>query len=287
MSSVASRLRNDLSSITERLVSLIGELRVERLDRFGDGIVIIAPDYYWGEPSPEQTNHQLTIKHDYDEWHEILRSVFRDPTSDVGRRIAEAHSGLIQWTELSSNWSVTPNPATNQNNLRLDASKYDDILAILEAGGPTNEILIPDTNALAGQPDPERYRSIPGSDEFVFMLLPTVLGELDDLKNNHRNPEFRDKVNKAITRIKGWRNQGNLREGVVVNKTITVKAVAREPDMNKTLSWLVSDNKDDRIIGSVLDVQAANPTSRVVLITGDINLSNKADLARVETAELV
>ena len=53
-----------------------------------------------------------------------------------------------------------------------------------------------------------------------------------------------------------------------------------------TLKWLDEDNCDDRIIASVLEVQSSNPTARVVLVTGDINLLNKADVARIESAEL-
>ena len=67
----------------------------------------------------------------------------------------------------------------------------------------------------------------------MFLLLPTVLAELDTLKNNHRNSDFRKKVNKVIARVKGWRTQGTLRNGVTVSGTITVKAVASEPDMAK------------------------------------------------------
>ncbi len=147
-------------------------------------------------------------------------------------------------------------------------------------------VLIPDTNAIADNPDPTQYRAITGDDSFIFLLLPTVLGELDQLKNNHRNPDFREKVNKAITRIKGWRHQGHLPSGVTVDGTITVKAVAKEPDMSATLTWLDKENRDDRIIASVLDIQSSYPNAQVVLITGDINLSNKADLARIETSEI-
>ena len=162
-----------------------------------------------------------------------------------------------------------------------------EILAIIEASGPMPPVLIPDTNAIAGNPDPTQYRTITGDGSFIFLLLPTVLAELDDLKNTHRNPDFREKVNRVITRVKGWRKQGTLRNGVTVDRTITVKAVAIEPDMQDTLPWLDKENRDDRIIASVLEVQSSYPNARVVLITGDVNLSNKADLARIETSELV
>ena len=100
-------------------------------------------------------------------------------------------------------------------------------------------------------------------------------------------PDFRDKVNKVITRVKGWRNQGTLRRGVTVDGTITVRAVAIEPNMQDTLTWLDKENRDDRNIASVLEVQSTYPNARVILITVDVNLANKADLARILTADLV
>ena len=170
--------------------------------------------------------------------------------------------------------------------MRDDAELFVRILEIVEVNGAVEIILVPDTNAIIGKPDPTQYKAIAGDDKFVFLLLPTVLAELDTLKNNHRNPDFRKKVNKVITRVKGWRTQGTLRDGVTVSETMTVKAVASEPNMQRTLKWLDKDNRDDRIIASVLEVQSTYPTARVVLVTGDINLLNKADVARIESAEL-
>ena len=286
MSSTVSRLRSDLHSITGELEALIQELPVKWLDRSGDGVVIIAPEYYWGELSAKQMNTQLAIKRDYEEWFEVMSSVLAKATDDLDRRIREADRDLRMWIELRSNWSLQPDPVSNEKSLRNDADKFMKVLSIIEASGPIPPVLIPDTNAIVSNPDPTQYRTIVDGGNFTFLLLPTVLAELDELKNAHRNPEFRDKVSKVIRRIKGWRNQGPLRNGVTVDGTITVRAVAVEPDMQHTLTWLDKGNRDDRIIASVLEVQASYPNARVVLITGDVNLSNKADLARITISDL-
>ena len=286
MSSIASRLQTGLHSITERLANLIRELPVERRNKDVMGVVVIAPDFYWGQVAAEQLNKQLTIKRSYEEWLEILRSAFRSATNNLDRRIRKADQGFRRWVELSSNWSISPDRKENEKKLWDAAKQFENLLEILASDSNGEIILIPDTNTIVSEPDPTKYKDISGGDNFVFLLLPTVLAELDDLKNFHRNPEFRDKVKKVITRIKGWRNQGPLRDGVTVSRTITVRATANEPDMQHTLTWLDRDNRDDRIIASVLEVQSAHPASRVVLITGDINLSNKADVAQVENAEL-
>ena len=65
MPSTVSRLRSDLNSLTQRLGVLVQELPIKWLERSGGGVVIIAPEYYWGEPSAEQLNAQLAIKRDF------------------------------------------------------------------------------------------------------------------------------------------------------------------------------------------------------------------------------
>ena len=286
MSSVAARLQSDFDALTDRIADLIRELPIERLNRYSSSVIIVAPDYHWGKASSEQLNAQLAIKRDYEEWFDIFKSVFAKATDHLNRRIEKTDSRVRTWVELKSNWSISYDRAANEEKLRADAKPFYEMLAILDTNGAGETILIPDTNAIVGEPAPSHYKAIACDDTFVFLLLPTVLAELDALKINHRNPDFRKKVNKVITRIKGWRNQGGLREGVTVDRTITVKAVASEPKMDNTLSWLDKNNRDDRIVASVLEIQSTYPNARVVLVTGDINLSNKADVARIETAEL-
>ena len=286
MPSVAARLQSDLEALTDRIADLIRELPIARRYKNGRSVVIIAPSYYWSGATYEQVNAQLAIKRDYEEWFDIFKSVFAKATDHLNRRIEKADSQVRQWIELKSNWSLSYDRTANEEKLRADVKHFYEMLAVLDPTGSGETILIPDTNAIIGEPAPIHYKSIACDDTFVFLLLPTVLAELDALKISHRNPDFKEKVNKVITRIKGWRNQGSLREGVTVDRTITVKAIASEPNMENTLSWLDENNRDDRIIAGVLEVQSTQPNARVVLITGDINLSNKADVARIETEEL-
>ena len=284
MPSTAARLQSDVHSITERLADLIRELPVKRFETYG--MLLAAPDYCWGEATAEQRHTQLAIKRDYEKWFEILRSVFRTPTNDLNQKIQEADIEFRKWIELGQNQSIDSDREVTEKRLRDDAERFVKLLKILTAGQVSEIILIPDTNAIVREPDPTQYKDIAGDDSFVFLLLPTVLAELDELKNNHRNPDFREKVNKVITRIKGWRNQGKLLDGITVNKTIAVRAVASEPDMRHALTWLKENNQDDQIIAAVLEVQSTHPAARVALVTGDVNLSNKADVAQIENAEL-
>lgn len=117
-----------------------------------------------------------------------------------------------------------------------------------------------------------------------------MLGELDELKIAHKNPAVREAAKRAITRIKGWRDQarragGTLNDGTVVDRSITVQSLHVEPDAKSSLSWLDASVPDDRIVAAVLAVAAEHPAARVVPVTGDVNLQNKADAAMVESAE--
>ena len=284
MISSVSRLQSVLRSLTERLVELIRAVPIERLERY-NGVLFIAPDYYWGEASAEQLNEQLHIKRDYDVWIQSFQLLFRGSSDDLTRRIREHDKEMRTWIELGENWSLTSSQDENEEKLRAASRQLENLLGIV-ASKEGEIILVPDTNAIANESDPTKYRHIAGHDTYVFLLLPTVLAELDTLKNTHHNPNFREKTRRAIARIKGWRTQGTLLGGVTVHKTVTVRAIGTEPDMGNSLSWLDKDNRDDRIIASVLEVQSAHPTSHVVMVTGDVNLLNKADLASIEATEL-
>lgn len=119
----------------------------------------------------------------------------------------------------------------------------------------------------------------------TIVLFPTVLTELDKLKIVHRDAEFRQKIISIINRIKGLRSQGRLLDGVIVHKSILIKMVATEPDFEHTLHWLDNGNSDDRIIASALEIQVRNPSDTVILVSSDINLQNKAEMANLPYLE--
>ena len=133
MPSTVSRLFSDLNSLIQRLGELVQELPIKRLERNGDGVNIILPEFYWGEPSNEQRNIQIAIKRDYEEWFEVFRSVFAKAPEDLNRNIQRADQQLRKWIELRSNWSIQPDPASSRKNLEADAGQFLEILEIIEA----------------------------------------------------------------------------------------------------------------------------------------------------------
>ena len=282
---LSNKLRNHLREITDGLCTLLKGILIKRMEEY-PGIAIVAPKYYWGKLSSLQENEQLKLKRKYDTIAELLKLVFCNAPNGVAYKLDESDKMFRMWLELESNWGLSKNPEENLIEVKKASERIESLIDILDVDAEGQIILIPDTNSLLISSDPSAYITIPGSDRFVFLLLPTVLGELDSLKILHRNPDVREKAQKAIKRIKGWRKQGSLTEGVKVHKSITVLAEHKEPDMKNSLSWLDDKNSDDRIIASVLAVQSTFPSSRIILVTGDINLQNKADSAIIEIGEL-
>lgn len=115
----------------------------------------------------------------------------------------------------------------------------------------TKTILVPDTNALLNDNILSEWKF----DKFELLLIPTVLTELDKLKNDRSKPNRSDNANSIIRQIKKFRRRGRLTEGVTVRANkIYLKAIAVEPDFKNTLSWLDINNQDDRIVASFLEV---------------------------------
>ena len=225
-----SNLKDNLRSLTDQLAHLIKDVPIGHINRFDGNMVWMGPEYYWAEPSPESRNLQLKIRQEYDQWAELLHLILSNAPKDITRNLDEADKTFRKWLELESNWSLTQNQERNEQVFREETTKLVELLNILEVGYQEETIVIPDTNSLLAAPEPKAYRTTIDTSDFVFLLLPTVLGELDNLKLLHRNPDVREKAKKMITRIKGWRNQGSLVNGVTVDRSITVKAKAKEPN---------------------------------------------------------
>ena len=55
--------------------------------------------------------------------------------------------------------------------------------------------------------------------------------------------------------------------------------------MANSLPWLQETNNDDRLLAYFLEIMRLHVRSTVILVTGDINLQNKAEYARLPFLE--
>ncbi len=284
--SLAERLRGDAVSLEDQLAAMRGRVGLVREGMyFGDLVVIAAPDYKWSALSPTQRTEQLELRRRFLAFVELLGLVLAYSPSDTLEILGSAKESVLRWIDgNSSQWELTGSSEKNEVLLRAEFRPFDRLLEALEVHERV-VIVVPDTNALAENPNPRSYASIAGAERFTFGLVPSVLQELDHQKDHARVDSYREKVRRAVRMIKGWRAQGRLTEGVLVDRTITVKAFAKEPDFNRTLSWLDRDVQDDRTIASAFELQRQFPGAQVVLATRDVNLQNKAEIARLDWAE--
>ena len=283
---MSQRAIKELEGIAERLIALTRVVPVKYLSRdAGSGFILVQPNFHWGDCDQAQLAEQIELVRKFQTFKELVRSMLKGVPQSLAAGYESVEKEFLVWLELSSNWHLSHVRDQNERYIRDLTARIRRILEVLAWNSQSKSYLVPDTNAMIVCPDPVAYRSIAGQENFCFVLLPTVLGELDSLKNLHRNPEFREKVLRVVNRIKGWRNQGSLIDGVVVDKSIEVRAESSEPSMANAPSWLDGESKDDRIIASVLSIVAILPGARVILVTGDVNLLNKADAAWIETKE--
>lgn len=142
-------------------------------------------------------------------------------------------------------------------------------------------ILVVDTNALLNAPTLEKWH-FDNIAQFTILLTPVILKELDSHKVSHPSPSVREKSKKIIRQLKEYIRRGDLTSGVsVVNGKIKLASIGHEPDMSKSLSWLKETNPDDRFIASTIEIMRYKPRSKVIVVTNDINLHNKAHIAKI------
>lgn len=287
MKTFVELLTIQLDDIKQTMFELLDNSRIKfRRDDHYSKIVIIAPRQYWDSPNEIEQTLQIKLKKSYGEWIETFNLFTENSPETSKHKIDQVNKFVINWIEKKSDWGIPNTIAEAKSHFETQIQFFHDTLSLYANSGYTEIVVIPDTNALIQKPDPREYKQMTSSEKLTIIFLPTVLSELDELKIKSSNPDFKKKVKSVITRLKGYRKQGNLIDGVTVEKTIKLKMVASEPNFARTLTWLDRENNDDRIIASALEIQRDNPASAVCLVTSDINLQNKTEMARLSYLDI-
>jgi rRNA-processing protein FCF1 len=281
-----ARLQADIADFAKAMDEHLSQCVIRRREEHNiPGVFVLLPPYTWRRNDPTDSVKEMELRQNFMSWYESFELLFAGAGEQLSKDLVLLKDQILQWVERDHGFYVPSSIEEAKKDFRAHIHQAAELLVSLCETALPGTILIPDTNALCIESNFGAYSTIAGSESFLVMLMPTVLGELEKLKSQHRVPELRQKADKAIQRIKGLRNQGNLNQGVTINKTIQVCAIAKEPDFNRTLNWLDKDNFDDRIIASALEIQRAKPAAAVILVTGDINLQNKAAAAKLPFAE--
>lgn len=131
-----------------------------------------------------------------------------------------------------------------------------------------------DTNSLIDNPNVAAYTDAPGP-KFMVHLRLVVLGELDDLERSGRNDIVRCDAQRAVIRIKGFHNNGDVLDGVRVAGQIVAKFEHIEPRGADLPGWLDITVPDDRLAAGALLLQSQHSGSALYVVTSDTNVQTK------------
>jgi hypothetical protein len=287
------QMRTVAATIGERVEELRELLREFLLEHSGSlhdinkrssSLVFVGPHYAWGDLDQEGRRLQSRLLDDHRRLAALIRALLKTLPAESAKQLERAQEELEELIDQSHlTWVETREEAFAKAEQALD--KQLELIAYLYDPIEGDPIYVPDTNALAWNPDLEKWR-FAGAPRFTLVLTATVLGELDRLKIEHRNPDFRAKAEGVVNRLKSYRGRGELARGVVLRRNVsTIKTIALEPKVDETLPWLDAANDDDRILASFIEVMRQNPRTPVILVTRDINLQNKADYAGLSFVE--
>jgi hypothetical protein len=247
-------------------------------------ILITSGDFAYKPLNDAGKQLQDKIRAEYTYFNELVRSLLRTQSEDVLEQLADADEGLRRTLDQQRTSHTSIEAAFDEASKQLQHQV--NLLKNLYDPSPNNAIYVPDTNALLNDPTVENW-SFEGVRTFSLYLVPAVLSELDALKINHKNQRVRKKAETLIRKIKEYRRRGSLSDGVVlVRGKSNIFAIAVEPKMKDSLTWLDENNVDDRFVASVIEIMRLHPRSAVTAITLDINLQNKLEFARIPFVEI-
>lgn len=275
-------LAGEVRSLAEELVSRHSQ--VYRWNPLDSILLNMSGDYGWRDLAPEGKRLQSRALACYRHFYGLVAALLRDQPEDDLAKLKELNETILRVIQQNeSTWK-----RSKEEELEDSLAALESLIGLLDHlydPSDTTMVVVPDTNALLFNPKFEDWR-FEYSAAITIALCPAVLEELDSLKINHRNELVREKSERIIRQLKEYRRRGSLLEGVAIKKgAVFIRSFAREPDVANALPWLDSSNQDDRILASLIEVMRAHPRSRVVLVTRDINLQNKADFARVPFLE--
>lgn len=285
MNKMSELLEEKLKEIERRICDFLNDYIqiVYRPHNTRDIFILGFSEYCWSDLDQKGKQVQTNIYQEINILVELLEVILQIQPEKYISQFEDAIK-VIMWALLQNEQVWDSNISDVIEKVRENFKVIIDIINNQNYDKGKENLIVPDTNALLFNPDIEEWK-FDEIQAFEIILLPTVLQELDKLKINHRNPELRNKAKKLIMKIKEYRRRGKLTSGVKLKENNRIRAIAVEPKMDKTLSWLDPFNNDDRMIASFIEVCRMNISSSVILITSDINVQNKAEFALLPFAE--
>ena len=275
----AESLMAELDAIAASYAEVLDRSGIENIDpnRGGGGGVMFVgyPIHGWGASDNELEAMRMALLTRVRDWAQRFRLLFPSPTAQVRTRHDEAFSLLENWLDRGNEGrhSVPATVAAATATLAATVATLRDARELLPSDDFKQRLVV-DTNALMDEPDLAVYAPVLGS-RYMVHVLPVVLRELDDLKRGGRQEAQREAARKADRRLKGLRDNGDIRTGVRVSGDVWAVFEHIEPRGDGLPNWLELDVPDDRFAASTLLLQSRHPGSSIVVATSDLNLQTK------------
>lgn len=274
--SYSQLIDEELLIFEDKFLGFIGTLSIKSHNK----IYSTEMTHRFNEFDEQQHRKSTELKDSYDKWYNKFKIIYQNEYPKVMQQINGVNRDFQVFFNdtclFLAEATIHDTIVKFKDRLKI----YHDYLHKLIIVNP-EIILVPDANVLIDFPNIDTYCDFLNKHKCSVILVPTMLSELDTLKISHREKEMREKTRHVINKIEKFSENGNLLEGIIINDKLTIKSIAQEPSFKNTLTWLDQNNKDDRFIASVLEIQCNNPKSATIIVTMDINMRNKANLATI------
>lgn len=121
------------------------------------------------------------------------------------------------------------------------------------------------------------------AESVTIIVLPIIMGELDDKKDSHPNQRIRNRAKSIGRKFHDFFEtdfEATVRDGV------TIKYDATEPKIDFGANSLNPDRQDDKQLAGIITFKNDHPDERVILIAQDFNLRTRARTFGIEAPRI-
>ncbi len=270
-------LLDELAGLEGEYVEIIeaSEIRYVNPNTGGGVFFVGAADWGWASSDDALTGRRMRLLRRVRDWAPRFRLLFPHPTPEVVKRLKDDVGLLERWLERPGHFDhdIPRDTALAAKRMTAAVQQLGQMRDLLPNDDWPVRLAI-DTNALIDYPDLTIYTSEVGT-RYLVHIFPVVLREIDNLKRSGRTSELREAAKKADRRLKGHRDNGDVRTGARVAGDVYVVFEHIEPQAEGLPDWLDMGVPDDRFAASALRLQSQHPGARLIVGTSDINLQTK------------
>ena len=281
-----SNMKHQLDIIKNSLIRFIKkQTLVETKADSIAGLLTITPRYSFSlDLNIQLKNQQISLMNQFKQWEEHFLLILEVMPLQFRKEVNNILNFIQSRIELKHDWLIEKTIKANVTYINKNISFLFEIFNILEEN-KKGYMLVLDADILVSlEGGLSSVKEKVGFKDFELVLLPSVLDEIKKIINSQFPKHIRENGEKIIAEIRELKKQGTLFEGVKFRDYMII-VPPKESDFSNTLNWLDQSSLEDRIIAAVLAFEHTHHDKIVVLVTENINLQNKAEMASLPVIE--